>query len=271
MTRLALILALLAGGAGADPTGDLRPVARPALAQQVSTSSVRLVRPEARPDDKIAEIILARAIIIDAATKAAVRSSLRPIDRPEAILAMGRRIQRERRAGAVCGNLQIQGDRVGGVPGRVPGCGVSDAVRIRSVAGVALSQPATIDCPTADALYRWVEQSVKPTLRTTGGGISSLRVAAHYSCRTRNNQPGGRISEHGKGRAIDISGFILRDGSEITLLQGWRSQAHGAKLRQMHRDACGPFGTVLGPESDRFHQDHFHFDTARYRSGSYCR
>jgi hypothetical protein len=39
----------------------------------------------------------------------------------------------------------------------------------------------------------------------------------------------------------------------------------------MHKAACGPFGTVLGPNSNRFHQDHFHFDTARYRSGSYCR
>ncbi|MEM9755898.1 MAG: extensin family protein, partial [Pseudomonadota bacterium] len=25
------------------------------------------------------------------------------------------------------------------------------------------------------------------------------------------------------------------------------------------------------PESDRFHQDHFHFDVADYRSGPYCR
>jgi len=25
------------------------------------------------------------------------------------------------------------------------------------------------------------------------------------------------------------------------------------------------------PNANRFHRDHFHFDTARYRSGSYCR
>jgi len=30
-------------------------------------------------------------------------------------------------------------------------------------------------------------------------------------------------------------------------------------------------GTVLGPEANRFHRDHFHFDTAEYRSGPYCR
>ncbi|MDX5403468.1 MAG: extensin family protein, partial [Rhodobacterales bacterium] len=25
------------------------------------------------------------------------------------------------------------------------------------------------------------------------------------------------------------------------------------------------------PESDRFHRDHFHFDTARHRNGPFCR
>jgi len=42
-------------------------------------------------------------------------------------------------------------------------------------------------------------------------------------------------------------------------------------LREMHSTACGPFGTVLGPEANRFHRENFHFDTARYRSGRYCR
>ena len=57
----------------------------------------------------------------------------------------------------------------------------------------------------------------------------------------------------------------------MTLLTDWNSADDGAQLRQMWRAACGPFGTVLGPEANRFHRDHFHFDTARYRSGSYCR
>ena len=45
----------------------------------------------------------------------------------------------------------------------------------------------------------------------------------------------------------------------------------GKALKKMHKIACGPFGTVLGPNANRFHRDHFHFDTARYRSGSYCK
>ncbi|HXF52530.1 MAG TPA: extensin family protein [Hyphomicrobiaceae bacterium] len=43
-------------------------------------------------------------------------------------------------------------------------------------------------------------------------------------------------------------------------------------LRQLHRSACGIFGTVLGPEANEAHRDHFHLDLAQRRSRrSYCR
>ena len=50
-----------------------------------------------------------------------------------------------------------------------------------------------------------------------------------------------------------------------------RDRQDGALLQRMHRGACGPFGTVLGPDADRYHKGHFHFDTARRRSGPICR
>lgn len=173
--------------------------------------------------------------------------------------------------GGLCGMPSLKGEKVGEVDHPREGCGIEQAVRITQIGDVTLSQPALIDCPTARALKGWLVDGVKPAIGRHGGGLAELRVAAHYACRTRNHQPGAKISEHGRGRAIDISGFVLRDGSTITLLDGWNTRREGRMLRKMHQAACGPFGTVLGPESDRFHQDHFHFDTARYRSGSYCR
>jgi len=128
-----------------------------------------------------------------------------------------------------------------------------------------------MDCTTAKTLKSWVDGGMKPAVGRRGGGVSQIRVVAHYACRNRNNQAGGKLSEHAKGRAIDIAGFTLRDGTKISVLEGWNTQRDGAVLRQMHAKACGPFGTVLGPNANRFHRDHFHFDTARYRSGSYCR
>jgi len=97
-----------------------------------------------------------------------------------------------------------------------------------------------------------------------------IQVAAHYACRTRNNRPGARLSEHALGIAIDISAFVLADGTRLTVLNDWRGR-NGQLMKRLHASACGPFGTVLGPNSDRHHQDHFHFDVAEYRNGSYCR
>ena len=178
------------------------------------------------------------------------------------------RVARQR--GAVCGNPAIQGDVLGSVPG--PGsCGIDGAVRVRSVAGIPLSMPSRMDCRTARALHRWVVEGAVPAVGNTGGGLREIRVIGEYSCRTRNNAPGARLSEHAFGRAIDIAGFTLADGNRVSLLRHWRSGTYGRMLINMHRSACGIFGTVLGPNANAAHRDHFHFDTARYRSGAYCR
>ena len=41
-------------------------------------------------------------------------------------------------------------------------------------------------------------------------------------------------------------------------------------LRRLHKGACGVFGTVLGPEANEAHRDHFHFDLAHRRHSAYC-
>lgn len=251
---LGVILALWAGMAMANaPDMSLRPVARTTFDATLSTKG------EFRAEALMQQI-----------SPMAIAYSHRPQLRPDVILVLGRRAQENRRRGAICGDADIQGDAIGNVPGN-GSCGVQDAVRVRAIAGVQLSTPATLDCRTASALKTWVQRGVLPAVGTHGGGATSLRVVAHYACRTRNNQPGARLSEHSFGHAIDIAGIGLADGREITVLQGWNARGDGQRLRQMHRAACGPFGTVLGPEANRFHRDHFHFDTARYRSGSYCR
>lgn len=41
-------------------------------------------------------------------------------------------------------------------------------------------------------------------------------------------------------------------------------------LHQIHADACGIFGTVLGPEANDAHRNHFHVDLAPRRRSAYC-
>lgn len=268
MRVLALITMLvctgqLAGQAQAAPETSIRPVARETATLHEATQVQ--IRPQLRPVS--AQMVAAQGIIL---ASVQVPASPRPLARSPALEQRVMAKRRKLAKGAICGDRGLQGEVVGHVPSRVRGCGINDAVKLRSVSGITLSQQAVIDCPTALALKKWIDDAVKPALKSRGR-VSRLNVAAHYACRTRNNKKGGRISEHGKGRAIDISGFIMEDGSEITVLKGWNAKSTGRALKNIHKKACGPFGTVLGPNADRYHRDHFHFDTARYRSGAYCR
>jgi len=165
--------------------------------------------------------------------------------------------------GSVCGDPSIRGEALAPITSRVQGCGVPDPVRITSVAGVRLSQAATVDCDTARALKTWVERGVEPAYGK--GKVVQLQVAGHYVCRTRNHRAGAKVSEHGRGRAIDISGFTFSNGKTVSVLRNFDST-----MRKAHKAACGIFKTTLGPGSDGMHEDHLHFDTAK-RSSTYCR
>ena len=272
MRFLTLCLAVLT--ASQSFAQDVRPVLRGTVMDGPTIPDIRPVtRPADRPDlaygaNTRAQYRAEQGLFAFSPT--AIAQSMRPALRPASMVAAAMERRQARLRGQICGDPAIQGTPLGVVSGR-GACGIEAGVKVRSVAGVTLSPRATIDCPTARALKTWVERGVLPAVGSEGGGAASLRVVSDYACRTRNNQSGARLSEHSFGRAIDIAGIRLRDGTEMTLLTDWNSAADGAQLRQMWRAACGPFGTVLGPESNRFHRDHFHFDTARYRSGSYCR
>ena len=41
-------------------------------------------------------------------------------------------------------------------------------------------------------------------------------------------------------------------------------------LRRLHRSACGIFHTVLGPEANEAHRNHFHFDLAVRSRKAFC-
>jgi len=245
--------------ATAAVTATAAAVVMPSLASQL--------RPQIRPVSP--QVLAAAARPVDL-MPVAPGGTLRPMIRTLAFMQQVLFGRARKRRGSVCGDLDIQGEAAGDIPGKLKGCGARDAVRVRSVSGVALSTPALMTCDTAKALNKWVSRDVE-TAFGRSNRVQRLRVAAHYSCRTRNNRPGARISEHGRGRAIDISGFVLEDGTTVSILKGWRDKPTRKALRRMWKSACGPFRTVLGPEADIYHRDHFHLDIARHRSGRYCR
>ncbi len=140
---------------------------------------------------------------------------------------------------------------------------------------VALQPRALLRCNMIPAVERWVQGVVEPAARYYYRvSIAELKVAGSYSCRPINNQYGGKLSEHGHANAIDISEFHLADGRRITVREGWDGDPRDrAFLRSIHAGACREFTTVLGPDNDRFHHDHFHLDLARRGGGRerYCK
>lgn len=277
------VLAVICGGAAGASVMDrsLFPKPRPVIGvpelKPVFGPGPHIVRPRPRPT-RIASV--AREVSPPrAASNAPLRVSLIPKPRPiqttrtasAPVRSTSSSASSGKKVGPICGRRDILGTRVSDIRGERAGCGVSDPVRVVEVSGVALSSAATMDCTTAKALNEWVEDGVQPIVGRLGGGVAKLNVAAGYSCRTRNNKPGAKISEHGKGKAIDISAITLENGKVLSVANGWNQRADGKVLKKLHAAACGPFGTVLGPEADKHHRDHFHFDTARHSGGSYCR
>ena len=141
---------------------------------------------------------------------------------------------------------------------------------------ITLKPAALLRCNMIPVVESWIRDMLEPEVwRHYGVPLVELKVAASYSCRPMNNQSGARLSEHGHANALDIAEFHLADGRVVSVSRGWYgSPADRSFLRSVHAGACGPFTTVLGPEQDAHHRDHFHLDLARHGKdgqGRYCK
>jgi hypothetical protein len=148
-------------------------------------------------------------------------------------------------------------------------CTVRDAWNVRAVSGVAFSQPATANCAVINSFRDWIDNAVQPAAEAAyGSRVSQVQIAATFACRPRNGRRGAKLSEHGFGNAIDVSGFTFANGRTLSVEDDYYRSDF---LQLVRKRACGRFKTVLGPGSDSSHKDHFHFDLANRKSGSnYC-
>lgn len=130
-----------------------------------------------------------------------------------------------------------------------------------------------VSCGVAAGMVRWLEQGVIPAAEEElGSSVARIEHLGAYSCRRMYGSDTGRWSEHSTGNAIDIAGFVLEDGRRINVLADWSGD--GAEARFLHRArdaACDIFGTVLSPDYNEAHGDHFHLDQADRTFGSFCR
>ena len=55
-----------------------------------------------------------------------------------------------------------------------------------------------------------------------------------------------------------------------SVLTGLRGALSGGVSCALRAGACTQFGTVIGPEANEAHRDHFHLDMKKRPYGGYC-
>lgn len=145
------------------------------------------------------------------------------------------------------------------------GCTLVNGVKLVRTA-VPLNRPVEVTCPLALRLLQFEREVMQPeALRVFGKPLGSINHAGGFTCK-RMTGNGARVSEHGHGRAIDIWGVTLEDGTRLSVNDHFRSRGReGEYLRQISRQACRYFSVVLGPNADTAHRDHFHWDLSQWK------
>ncbi len=194
-------------------------------------------------------------------------------------------------------------------PIREGACGIAAPVKLRSLGGeekVTFKPPVTINCPMVVAMERWLD-GVQPAARSAFGSPVAQIVGSSYACRNVYNRDQARLSQHAFGNAFDLPSFVLASGRRVHVVLGWGSTARDQRpmlvpvvakpepqmdraedeenqpaqkrtdtaeakfLRRVHKEACAHFSTVLGPEVDSVHRDHFHLDLQTRGPRDVCR
>lgn len=120
--------------------------------------------------------------------------------------------------------------------------------------------PLRMTCHQLAALHLWERHVLRPEAeKVFGTPLRQVETYGSFSCR---NIAGTRTrSQHSYANAIDISGFILEDGTRISVKDHWRERSDAGKfLKRIHKGACRLFSVTLGPDYDAAHADHFHLD-----------
>ena len=112
-----------------------------------------------------------------------------------------------------------------------------------------------ITCEAAAALALWLEHDLQQVAQEIlGQRVTAVQSFGTYSCR---NIIGNALwkswrSEHATANAVDIGGFTLADGRQISVRGHWRGDGPEARfLRAAHAPCLPLFPGGAGPRAQR--------------------
>ncbi len=148
-------------------------------------------------------------------------------------------------------------------------CGGEDMVELEAVLidkgrRIDIKPAPMLRCEMAEQLALWVRDDIAARVAKSGLTLASVETYDDFSCRGRNRVFGAKLSEHGKGNAVDIRSITFTDKKSVLLTDKTFAKDVRTDLRA---SACGRFTTVLGPSSDGYHEEHIHVDLARRNGG----
>ncbi|AMK21076.1 extensin family protein [Sphingobium sp. SJ10-10] len=148
------------------------------------------------------------------------------------------------------------------------GCNAMGSVKLIDI-GVPATNLGAMTCGLAANFAAWARFGVQPAARLIlGAEVERIETFGTYNCRPIAGS--GKLSEHAHSNAVDVSGFLLSDGRHITIQNDWNGDKRVRQfLEIIHASACKRFRTVLSPDYNAAHHDHFHFDMGG--RGGFCR
>jgi len=141
-------------------------------------------------------------------------------------------------------------------------CGGSDMLRLVAAlrpdgSRIEIRPAPVLRCAFAESVAAWLRDEAAPRVDKLGAPLRTVETFDDFECRGRNRVAGAKLSEHGKGNAVDVRSFTLADGRSI----GLTDVSVAKDFRDEIRDsACRRFTTVLGPGADAQHESHIHLD-----------
>lgn len=120
--------------------------------------------------------------------------------------------------------------------------------------------PLRMTCHQLATLHLWERHVARPQAeKIFDSELRQIETYGTFSC--RNIAGTNQRSEHSYANAIDIAGFVMEDGTRVSVKNDWRARDKAGKyLTRVHKGACKLFSVTLGPDYNAAHADHFHLD-----------